>query len=353
MPNSDNPAATGRLASLGRQWRAFDVLLAALLATVLIYASPIEFAYPGWPYRVLVLFPIYTLSFYFLCYVLLIPYWADHKKRVLLGIAFYYLVFTLYFMYVSSAKIESTKVTSDTVATLFAMTLYLYVLIVAGSVIYFGFLSSNRRQREQELQLAQQDRAIHDLNMEKLFQQKVFDAHRTRNFLSTLYSRVLNKAPSLADFVETYSDMLTYSMMIRVNQPVDLEQEVNYIKQFIVLEQQISGADPDCVSLEIVGSLEGRRLFPRLLITLVENAFHHGKTTGGDRPTIQIKLIVRDNELYFYVHNEKESRMDITSGVGKTNLKKTLDLHYPNRHELKVADNSTTYTCILILQLDD
>ena len=328
--------------------RRFDWLMGGFITTIIIYASPMRFSHPGWPYKLMMLFPIYALSFYFLCYVLLMTYWPRHKWRVIGGALIYYLVFSAYFVVADRFKGYTTWISSwEQIGELLTLTSYLYVLVLAASVVYFGFLSSQQLRRQQDVQLAEQTKYIHDLNQEKIFRQRLFDAHRTKNFLATLLVRV-HQVPNVANLIEVYNDMLNFSMSLKPDELISLPREVEYIKQFIELEQEINRSQVGCIHFECVGNMDDHEIYPRLFITLVENAFHHGKTTDEENP-VQIKLVADVKGINFYISNRKDLSERVSSGIGKVNLQETLSLYYPGRHALKTHETDTTYQCILSL----
>ena len=328
----------------------YDWLLAGFLISLIIYYSPIDFGHGGWPYRFSVLLPIYAASFYFLCYVVLLPYGKNRRGMVIGSVAIYYLVFSLYFVVVDGFDQGLAPViVFDGLPELFVVTFYLYVLVLAFSVIYYWFLLSSRRQQQQEQQILQQERFIHDLSQEKIFRQNLFNAHRTRNFLGSLLSRV-HKMPEVSELVKVYAQMLTYSMSLKPDQMVNLAVEVRYIESYIALEQMITPQN-DCVKMECAGPVDEYDIYPRLLVTLVENAFHHGKVNDPEHP-VEIKLVVNANEINFYIRNRKDTRGKLKSGIGKVNLEETLRLYYPDRHDLRAEEDEHTYTCILTLDHD-
>ena len=77
---------------------------------------------------------------------------------------------------------------------------------------------------------------------------------------------------------------------------------------------------------------------PLLLLPLVENAFKHGDLAA--RPeAIRIGLEMTKTELRFSVHNYVAPATDLPhqpGGLGLHNLRRRLELLYPNRHELLV-----------------
>jgi len=90
---------------------------------------------------------------------------------------------------------------------------------------------------------------------------------------------------------------------------------------------------------------------PMIFIPFVENAFKHGVANDPAEP---IKLIINlsDGHLSFYMENKKHmNNRDTISGIGLSNVKRRLDLLYPERYNLEIHDDTDMYTCELSLIL--
>ena len=97
------------------------------------------------------------------------------------------------------------------------------------------------------------------------------------------------------------------------------------------------------------------QIAPLLLISLVENAFKYVMTTKDGDPLIRIILKLREKALYFEVFNTKSkvlsSRDAGGKGIGIKNLKRQLNLQYPERHTMVVEDRKDSYRVELSIDL--
>ncbi|MBC8110846.1 MAG: sensor protein lytS, partial [Verrucomicrobia bacterium] len=85
----------------------------------------------------------------------------------------------------------------------------------------------------------------------------------------------------------------------------------------------------------------------------VENAFKHG-ISFRNPSWIYITLTLDSQKIYFKVHNSLHSKQESDpeenkSGVGLENVKKRLDLIYPNRHTLEIQESEQDYFVSLTL----
>jgi two-component system LytT family sensor kinase len=90
-----------------------------------------------------------------------------------------------------------------------------------------------------------------------------------------------------------------------------------------------------------------------LLIPFVENAFKHGNGLLNN-PEIDIDLQSSNNQLDFFIKNKyvsSDTAKDKTSGIGLTNVKRRLQLLYPEKHTLLIEDNNGWYQVHLKLFL--
>jgi LytS/YehU family sensor histidine kinase len=132
---------------------------------------------------------------------------------------------------------------------------------------------------------------------------------------------------------------------------VTLERETQYLRAYIELQQLRFGDD---VAINFKGEdLDTHQTIePMLLIPFVENSFKHGVGMIMN-PTIDIALTTEKNSLTFEVTNKvnkqfQESK-DQASGIGLNNVKRRLELLYPDNHQLIINDEDEYYKIKLII----
>ncbi len=78
-----------------------------------------------------------------------------------------------------------------------------------------------------------------------------------------------------------------------------------------------------------------------LFIPFIENAFKFGFSTQ-QKSVIEIQLNVEEHDLIFSVKNtinKKKTKSNEHSGIGISNVKKRLDLLYPDSHKLEITQD--------------
>ena len=90
-----------------------------------------------------------------------------------------------------------------------------------------------------------------------------------------------------------------------------------------------------------------------LFISLVENSFKHGLNTISTDSFAHFFLSVQGNELFLEAINSvgKSLKDSEKSGTGLENLKKRLQLIYPDKHQLDIEQTRNQFKVILHIQL--
>ena len=182
--------------------------------------------------------------------------------------------------------------------------------------------------------------------------------HFLFNTLNNLYGLAVTKSDKLPDLMLKLSDLLRYGLYDTQEQWVPLTSEVRYIQNYITLEQ-LRLEEQTLIDYSQEGGVDQQRIAPMLLIVFLENAFKHFGAANDQKAQIKIKLTVEEDKLKFSCYNTKDDqitespRVQNTSGIGLANVRKRLDLLYPNRHQLGIQNEATSFRVFLELQLDD
>lgn len=174
--------------------------------------------------------------------------------------------------------------------------------------------------------------------------------HFLYNTLSYLHAQAEPLSESLGEAILLLSDMMRYSLHDTDETGlVSLEKEVSHIKNFITIHQLRFG-NKLAVEFSVEGNVANKRILPLVLISFVENAFKHGKTTNPQEP-LQINLqLVSDSSLVFTVKNRKsEGPKEHSSGIGLNNVRRRLELVYPNSHQLRINDTKYYFEVNLVI----
>ncbi len=203
-------------------------------------------------------------------------------------------------------------------------------------------INDHLRQLEKEKLIAQISSLQFQINPHFLF-----------NTLNNIYATAIDTSPRTADMVDKLSEMMRYTMKETQNDFVPLEEEINYLNNYIEL-QKLRLDSKIKFDYIVEGELTGLQIAPMLLIPFVENAFKHGVNSEQDS-SIRVNIKINESEIHFLVANNK---VDIQSGIkensnglGIENTKHRLALIYPSRHLLTIKETENDFIVSLHINL--
>ncbi|RYG31599.1 MAG: histidine kinase [Chitinophagaceae bacterium] len=177
--------------------------------------------------------------------------------------------------------------------------------------------------------------------------------HFLFNTLNNIYSYTQETAPFAAGLITKLSDLLRYVLYEGNASRVLLTKELAMIRDYISLEQVRYGNKLD-LDIQFPQHVDKLSVAPLLLLPLVENCFKHGTSHMIDQPWISIHLNVDSSVLHLKLLNGKveKKQMNGTSGIGILNVQKRLELLYPAKHTITIADDGEVFIVNLKLVLE-
>jgi len=176
-------------------------------------------------------------------------------------------------------------------------------------------------------------RTVEQLQKERMQSEVVMlksqlNPHFFFNTLNNLYSISLTTPDRTPEMLLKLADLMRYTIYKGKEDFVTLNDEWDYIKNYIELHQIRFKKQPSIALEENLISGESK-IPPLLLIVLVENAFKHGIEKLGEDAFAKIIIRETNDELYFEIVNNYDNTSQIHSGIGLENLKKRLRIQYP------------------------
>lgn len=293
---------------------------------------------------------------YFLTYYLIPTYL--YKKRywtfvfsfvaVLLLVSLFARFLTVYFaepLYDRTAEKESLfELVSDP--------LYL-ILVYVPTIWFFPILMAmikifkDRYKEREKSERLKREKTKAELN----FLKAQIHPHFLLNTLNNLYALTLKKSDKAPETVIKLSDMLVYILYKCDEKFVLLDNEIKLIENYISLERLRYG---DKLHLEFNQTVDDKncKIAPLILLSIVENAFKHGVSGETDNAEVKINLNQSEDSFLFEVFNTKsevkqKDQTDYTKGIGIGNVKRQLDLVYPDKFVFDVGENERDYKVTL------
>lgn len=176
--------------------------------------------------------------------------------------------------------------------------------------------------------------------------------HFLFNTLNNLYSLTLQQSPKAPQMVMQLAELLRY-ILTDCNKPlVNLRMELSMLDHYIALEKNRMGERLE-INVDATGPIERYNIAPLLLLPFVENSFKHGARHQLDRVWVTLHMEVVNQTLAFRLINSKSGNVSTgkSTGIGLQNIRKRLELIYPNNHQLKISDTEDAFIVNLVVPL--
>ena len=167
--------------------------------------------------------------------------------------------------------------------------------------------------------------------------------HFLFNTINNIYSHTQDTAPVAADMLLQLSSLLRY-ILYSCNEPlVPLGQEIAMINDYIELERKRYGNSLE-VSLKLPDVVKGHCIAPLLILPFVENCFKHGASSMLSHPWINIDIKLTGKLLRMKFINGRLITTSINNeGIGIENVRRRLELLYPNEYRLDIIGDDDVY----------
>ncbi|NOT77350.1 MAG: sensor histidine kinase [Cyclobacteriaceae bacterium] len=181
----------------------------------------------------------------------------------------------------------------------------------------------------------EQERAFQKLASELAVLKLQISPHFLFNTLNNIRWLVRSKSDQAEEAVIKLSQLLRYILYQTDLEKVALEKEIQNLKDYISL-QQMRLTEHQSIQYFFQEDSGNKSIVPLLFIPLVENVFKYGDFAGSFQN--KIELTVSKDLLTFQTENLILKTLPVVnkqeSGIGLTNVKKRLMLHYQDKHSL-------------------
>ncbi|WP_236676012.1 sensor histidine kinase [Chryseolinea lacunae] len=216
------------------------------------------------------------------------------------------------------------------------------------------------KRREQALEKAKLELEKEKLETELKFLKSQFNPHFLFNTINSIFV-LINKNPRMAsESLAKFSDILRYQLYECNEQQIPLNQELNYLENFIELQKLRHDHNEVTLSQQVEILHTGNLIIaPFVLMPFVENAFKHVSKHRDITNWIDLTLRLKENELQLEISNStsllhsSSTEFMRHSGIGLKNVKRRLDLLYPDGHQLSIREENAAFYVSLTLDLQE
>lgn len=232
----------------------------------------------------------------------------------------------------------------------FLKSFFSFVFIFTTSTFIRLFQIWRKDQKAQDN--ADQERIKSELSYLKL----QISPHFLYNSLNSIYSLAVEKSDKTAEVVLKLSELTRYMTYTSEQKYVHLDEEIAHLENFISL-QKIRLIDDVIVDFKFETDKKNDIIEPMLLIPFIENAFKHG-ISYSNNAEINIHLSVKNHKLHFAIKNQmfqttSKSISEDNSGIGLPNVKRRLELLYPDKHNLNISQTEKEFEVKLNIDLKE
>lgn len=183
-----------------------------------------------------------------------------------------------------------------------------------------------------------------------------FHPHFLFNVLNSLYSKILSKSDDSAEIVLKISDLLRFSIYDVNNKNISLQNEIDYLKNYIAL-QQLRFDNQLQLSFSVYGEIENHSIEPFLVLPFIENSYKYC-LDENNQGWITIAITITDDWFVVKIENSLPENFNTidenrSSGIGIANVKRRLELLYPEKHILTIKNEKNSFFVSLKIKMKD
>lgn len=234
------------------------------------------------------------------------------------------------------------------------MPIYFPILRSFGMVSMANFISITLLLATELKRKAENEKLLKEekLGTEIKLLKAQINPHFIFNALNNIYSLAYTKSEMAPESILKLSEMLRYVFYDCSNDVVKLGAEIEYISNFIAF-QQMKSEHEQSINFDNLKARKDIDIAPMLFITFIENAFKYSKIEEYKEAYVNVDLNSDKKHLNFVIENSipPQGKSLAGNGLGINNVKQRLDLLYPNKYDLVLIENETTYTVNLKIEL--
>lgn len=178
--------------------------------------------------------------------------------------------------------------------------------------------------------------------------------HFLFNTLNNIYALIAISQDKSQEAIMELSKMLRYVLYEAETDTVPINKEVEFINNYVkLMKLRLSNKVDVQVDMDIDRN-PTLSIAPLLFISMIENAFKHGVSSQQNS---FIHFSIRENEdddiicdlrNSYFPKDEKQDKSG--SGIGIENMKRRLELIYPNKHSFTYGVENDTYVSNLTIK---
>jgi len=292
---------------------------------------------------------IFIMGMIYLLLLVLIPRLLFRSKLILFLLSFFIIVSLIYFavwlldLHFLQPLIPDKR-THIEFSLLYFIQISAITCVLLASVVGMKVFKKwiNDVERIHELQQTNLKTELEQLKSQ-------VNPHFLFNTLNNLHVLTRTDPEKASQVILGLSDLLRYQLYDSAREKILLSKDIAFIHNLLSMEK--IRKDDFTYEVHSEGKIDGISLPPFLFIPFVENAIKHGASAAG-HSYLKLNFRMTPGHLYFYSENSKPAtQRSLAGGIGLKNIKRRLELLYPNKHTLEIKEDAEKYIVNLILPL--
>lgn len=173
--------------------------------------------------------------------------------------------------------------------------------------------------------------------------------HFLFNVLNNIDALIFEDKEKASNAIFLLSKIMRYMLQESNHEKVNLDKEMNYIKDYLELAK-LSFSNPEFVKFEMIGSTNFKEVPPLLFIPIIENAVKHCNKQAKS-PGIEISFNITDECIELntsnYVKRNDFKLPDSGTGTGLKNVEKRLQLMHDTNYTFDINENMDKFEVML------
>lgn len=217
-------------------------------------------------------------------------------------------------------------------------TLIAILILAAGTAIRLFSQWLNEEGRRKDIEKEQ-------LKTELALLRHQVSPHFFMNTLNNIHALVDINTETAKDAIIRLSTLMRYLLYDTAQGQTSLKKEIQFIESYIAL-MQLRFSSKVSIRVELPDAIPDIQIPPMLYISFIENAFKHGVSYQADS-FVYFRLEIAGNLLKCSIKNSKqhghETREMNYSGIGLTNIRKSLSLLFEKNYLLNIIENENEF----------
>ena len=238
---------------------------------------------------------------------------------------------------------------SKSIFMTFTDNLIISILVVAAGTA-FKMMSQwlNEEDRRKDMEKEQ-------LRTEIALLRHQVSPHFFMNTLNNIHALVDINTETAKDAIIRLSTLMRYLLYDTAHGQTSLKKEIEFIESYISL-MQLRFSEKVKISIDVPKIIPDIQIPPMLFISFLENAFKHGVSYQSSS-FVNFKMEVAEDQLTCIIRNSKQKMKEnfdkSYSGIGLTNIRKSLELIFGKNYILNIIENEKAFEVFLKIPIYD